>query len=526
MIQQGTLAAAMTLLVLASAAMGVGPRGIVVDTDRSINCTSVQTIVDDLTRDCKTDQEKAIAIYNFMVRTVFMDWHSHRPLEMIRGRLLFANDPGKYITVYGYCGCGPQAGVQGALCQAAGLKFRHLDPGFGHVSGEVGWGGKWHWMDVWLPAYVTDEKGEIYSYDEIMADRTRFTKAKAEGRCPANFMVNYNADVNAIVNAKNHKPGGEPYKPGYVENLILRPGESCTWLWGNVGKWYSPSGPYLGRHLRGQFPSGPATKFGNDHVLKDAFPYWEPYKKTIENGPHPWNNTYYRYYGNAIFVHEPALTARGVEDLGIKLSGVGVADGGGLVLSKAPGGEAEMSFELPYVIADTEIEGEAKMGVGGGLSFCFSTDGGKSWLLGGEVKESGKFGPISIGMPNTYEYPAGSTSGQYKFALRIVFRSNSAKTPTLLKSLKVTNTTMLNFYSRPWLETGKNAVTVTCQNGQVLAETPLEITWRWVEDWHTPQPREKSFTHKATQSPATCQIEAGGAKRPKMKSVTIACPAR
>ncbi len=523
MILQATALAAAATGLAATVALAAGVEGIVVQTDRSVNCTSLKTIVEDACRGCKSDREKAVAIYNFMVRTVWMDWHSHRPLEMQPdGRLLFANDPVKYIIVYGYCGCGPQAGVHGALCEAAGLKFRQLDPGFGHVSGEVFWGGKWHWMDVWLPAYVTDEKGEIYSYDEIMADRTRFTEAKEQGRCPGNFMVNYSADVAAVKNAKNHKPGGQPYAQRYVEDLCLRPGESVTWLWGNVGKWYSPSGPYLGKHLDRQFPSGPATKFGNDQALKDAFPYWEPYRKTIEDGPHSqWNKTYYRYYGNAIFTHAPPLTRQGLTDWQAKLEDVEAANGG-LALTKGEGGQAEFSFELPYVIADTEIEGDAQVGLGGALSFCFSVDGGKSWLLGGEVKESGKFGPIRIGKPNTYEFPSGSTSGRYGFALRIVFRSSWQKTPVVLKSLKLTNTTMLNFYSRPWLEVGKNKLAVTARDGEALARWPLEITWRWLEDWT----EAKHFTHQVTRNGAEETINVGGSKRPKMVSVTIDCPSR
>ena len=482
----------------------------------------------DVTAGCKTPQEKAIALYNFMVRTCWMSWHSHRPLEIQysgrhKGKMLFANDPLKYINIYGYIGCGPQAGVLGSLMEAAGIESRLLNPGFGHVSCEFKWAGKWHWLDPWLPAYVLNKKGEIASYDEIMADRSLFSKAKQEGRAPGNFMVNYRADVNAVLKAKGHKPRGrDPYRQRYVEDLALRPGESCTWLWDNVGKWYNPAGPYVGRHLMGQFPAGPCTKFGNDKVLKDAFPYWEPYKKTIENGSHPRNNTYYRYYGNAIFVHQPPLTARGMADIGAVLTKVKPLDRGGLSLGGTAGGEVEMTFELPYVIADTEIEGKVDMQVGGAISFLFSVDGGKTWLLGGEVKKSGTFGPISIGMPNTYEFPAGSTSGRYRYALKMVFRCNYRRKATVLEQLKITNTTMLNFYSRPWLEVGDNHVTVTAKNNDALAKSPLEITWRWLEDWKT----QKSFVHKVRKSGTTAVINVGGSKRPKMKSVTITCPPR
>ncbi|GAG48945.1 unnamed protein product, partial [marine sediment metagenome] len=90
-------------------AEAAGLDGVVVSTERSVNCSTLKTIAEDVTRDCKTDQQKAIAIYNFMVRVIYMPYHSHRPLEMKQGRLLFANDPLKYINVYGCCGCRPQA---------------------------------------------------------------------------------------------------------------------------------------------------------------------------------------------------------------------------------------------------------------------------------------------------------------------------------------------------------------------------------------------------------------------------------
>ena len=119
------------------------------------------------------------------------------------------------------------------------------------------------------------------------------------------------------------------------------------------------------------------------------------------------------------------------------------------------------------------------------MSFCHSLDGGRSWLLGGEVKQTGTFGPIRIGRPNAYEYPAGSTSGQYGFRLRVVLRGRNGPADTTLKALRSTNTTMLNGSSRPWLEVGDNEVPVACGT-----------------------------------------IRVAGSKRPKMKSITIACPAR
>ncbi|KPK78944.1 MAG: hypothetical protein AMJ81_14195, partial [Phycisphaerae bacterium SM23_33] len=165
-------------------------RGIAVRTDRSVDCSSLRSIVADVCRGRRSPRDKAVAIYNFLVRTVYMPEHSHRPVEppdpatrrKVGLELWFVNDPIKYITVYGCCGCGPQAHLFGALLRAAGLECRLLNPGFGHVSNEVRWGGAWHWMDVWLPAYITDAKGDIYSYDELMADRSLVADAIADGR--------------------------------------------------------------------------------------------------------------------------------------------------------------------------------------------------------------------------------------------------------------------------------------------------------------------------------------------------------
>ncbi len=491
-----------------------GVEGIVVDTDRSVNCATVESIVRDVTAGCRTDRDKAVALYDFMVRMVWMPYVYGQPKEMIGGRLASVRDPLKVLNVYGAAGCDIQADVFCTLASAAGLGVRRLDPGFAHGSNEIRWGGKWHWMDVWLPCFLLDESGEIHSYDELMADRSLITKAVQAGRVSRNFMFNPGPDLKTLRKAGKHRAhaaGSGVKKCRYVEDLALRPGESCTWLWDHVGKWYWPGEKY----------ACPAFKFPADKNCKQAFPYWEPYRKEIRGGPHRWNKTYYRYYGNAVFAHEVPLTTAGLGRWGAKLANVADAAGGGI----APAGDAkgvfEIGFRLPYVIADTEIEGDLSTPGGKGLKLEYSTDGGRTFTVAAAVERQGRFGRISIGRPNSRQYPPGSTSGRYGFVLRGTLGPGS-KGGVVLKSLRVTNTTMLNFYSRPWLEVGSNRVTVTARNAAALKATPLEITWRWLEDWT----KEKSFTHKVSAGGAPTVVEVAGAKRPKMKSVRIACPAR
>ncbi|KPK78945.1 MAG: hypothetical protein AMJ81_14200 [Phycisphaerae bacterium SM23_33] len=497
------------LLSVCCAVRAAGVSGIVIDTDRSVNSATVQTIVADVTAGCKTDRDKAVALYDFVVRTVWMPYVYGQPKEMIRGRLSSVRDPLKVLNVYGAAGCDIQADIFCTLAHAAGLKARRLDPGFAHGSNEIGWGGAWHWMDVWLPCYVTDETGRIYSYDELMADRSLIDKAAAAGRVSANFMFNPGPDIQAVKNAKNHRagPAGSGVKKcQYHENLALRPGESCTWLWDHVGKWYWP----------GEKFACPAFKFAKDAACKQAFPYWEPYRKTIKNGPHPWSDTYYRYYGNAVFTHSVPMTKRGLAAWDAKASNIKDASGGVVAQDARRPAAIEIAFELPYVIADTQVQVASDPG-GGKLLVDCSLDDGSTW------QPPTTFGPgdpqdeFAIGKPNAREYPAGTTSGHYGFRLRVML-VGTAK----LKSLRVTNTTMLNFYSRPWLEVGSNQVTVTCGDAAALAQTPLEVTWCWLEDWKT----EKSFTHQVKKASDRCTIRVAGSKRPKMKSIAIACPAR
>jgi len=501
-----------TLLGASCAAPAGGVRDIVIDTNRSINCRSIKTIAADVTAGCKTDQDKAIALYDFMVRTIWMPYVYGQPKEMARGRLKSVRDPLKILNVYGAAGCDMQADVFCTLAAAAGLKARKLDPGFAHGSSEIGWGGKWHWMDVWLPCYLLDEKGAIYSYDAVMANRDLIDRAVAAGRISPNWLFNPGPDTRTVKKAKGHRAhadGSGVVKCTYQEVLTLRPGESCTWLWDFVGKWYWP----------GEKFACPAFKFPADANAKRAFAHWKPYKKTIKGGPHGWNNTYYRYYGNAIFTHDVPLTQAGLAGWGATVKDVAFVKSGGLKPAGSGNAAVEIDFALPYVIADTEIAGEAALPTGAGIAFEYSLDGGKTFKAAKTIERSGTFATFSIGKPNARAYPAGTTSGQYGFRLRATLRAGKGGAPAL-KALKITNTTMLNFYSRPWLEVGKNAVTVTAANGAPLTRQPLEITWRWLEDWT----KEKSFTHKVARNGATATITVAGSKRPKMKSITIACP--
>ncbi len=484
---------------------------VVIDTDRSVNCTSIEAMVADVIAGRKSDRDKAVAVFDFVTRMMWIPYVYDQPKEMVRGRLASVTDPVRNLVVYGAGGCGIQSVVFSTLLAEAGLEPRQINPGFAHVSNEVKWGGQWHWMDVWLPLYLTDDGGRIYSYAELMADRGLISRAVKAGQHSQNFMYNPRPDTRTMLRAKPWKPlGSGVRKAEYAEDLALRPGERVTWLWGNVGKWYWP----------GEKFSAPAFKFPADRQAKKALPHWEPYKMKIRGGPHPGGrHEYYRYHGNAVFETEPPLTKRGLADLNAALVNAAEDVAGLRAADPTRPATIEIPFVLPYVIADSEITGSARPAPGGAVTIAYSVDDGTTWRPATRISEDGPFA-LSVGKPNSPKFPAGTTSGQYAYRLRIALEPG--KGVTALTGLKVVNTTMLNFYSRPHLETGRNQVTVSADNGGALALSPLRITWKWLEDWRT----ERAFSRTIERVPATFSITVGGSKRPRMKSITLARPAR
>jgi len=72
--------------------------------------------VESVTRDCKTSDEKAIAIYNFMLLT-----HYHLNYRPSRRRCAL-----KEMNVYGWSLCGGLHSVEAALWRELGWEWRYV----------------------------------------------------------------------------------------------------------------------------------------------------------------------------------------------------------------------------------------------------------------------------------------------------------------------------------------------------------------------------------------------------------------
>ena len=101
--------------MVASSALAEPIRTIGIVNDRAPDCSSLQSIVDSVTRGCKTDDERAIALYNFCR---YDHYHLAYPSESGGVSAL------KFINVYGWGLCGGQHTVMAALWEKAGFNWR------------------------------------------------------------------------------------------------------------------------------------------------------------------------------------------------------------------------------------------------------------------------------------------------------------------------------------------------------------------------------------------------------------------
>ena len=173
----------MSLLMLA--AVGAGAR-LAVDTPRTKteyapDTSSLKAIVESVTNRGMSNDEKAIAVYDFM-RLAFYHWAY--PKE--KGGI----GPLKAINVYGWSLCGGLHTVMGELYEAAGFEYRYRgwrNPG--HTTIEVFYDGRWHYLDTFLCFYAWSRDGRtIANQDDIIRDADIVLKAGREKRGPANIL--------------------------------------------------------------------------------------------------------------------------------------------------------------------------------------------------------------------------------------------------------------------------------------------------------------------------------------------------
>src|SRR5438105_3374153 len=154
-IRQFALLASLACALAPAAAFGQ-VRGFKVTTDRTVDAGSLESIVRDVIAraGARTNDDKAIALYEYLHHTIFHHAYATEPLPQSVGPL-------KVIHAYGWSLCGGQHTVLKALFEAAGFRCRYVAwPG--HTTIEVFYDGRWHYFDVFLKCYFwTRDKSHV-----------------------------------------------------------------------------------------------------------------------------------------------------------------------------------------------------------------------------------------------------------------------------------------------------------------------------------------------------------------------------
>ncbi|HOX04785.1 MAG TPA: transglutaminase domain-containing protein [Planctomycetota bacterium] len=496
--------------------------------DGCVDTSSIEGILKGVLKEGMSDQEKAIALYQWFRRLVF----HHRNMGTDRRDVL------RVVNSYGYNLCGSQTACMLVLLKAAGLKARMVagDAGEGyggHTFYEVFYGDKWHCFDTMTSfAVLNREKPPMVAgLEEMKADPTLVSKAVEEKRTVPGFLpcqhepeITYDnreelaklgwkadfrwatftfgkgkaADVLGFWLKAPEKPtfGGEDYgganRPGLLD-IRLKPGERWVSLWDNLGKWVESS----------SYPAlGPFHTCGRADSADDVnFRYYEPYAKK-DVGP---VKTCYRYYGNGFLEWKPAdaaalLTGSSARDLTAAADGAALSGSGELAIPvRAPGPVVGIELDL-----DLKQKGAAAKTV---VLLVLGKDSKEVWSKAGDAA-----GVEKVVIP--YQ-PSGSPWCEYSLAIRTAAGADGSA-QFAVKRLKTVY--QLNIYALPGLQPGKNTVRVSAKTAK-LAGSKLVVEYQWSdgEGWKD----EHRYAKEFQSFPASFDVEVTGAKMPRMKSLEL-----
>ena len=515
----GILSAAVALGVMAGRAVAE-VANVKVTTDTSIDCSSIQSIARDLYRNCKTDEQKAIATWYF-VRRVEFHW-PHIPTW----------DSVELINSYGIGLCGYQSTAFAQICQAGGIKARTLHMP-GHVLAEAWYDGDWHFFDCQVGWFaqkkVKDADGKehltVASHEDIAKDPSIVLDAVKDGRASKPFFqcrINDKSSdrpESGVNYAQNAKPNGAP-KPCDTRLVIdLRRGESITRVWGNEGKsWFDRDAAkgqpgFLSLH----HPCTASVIDENDPV---NWPYWKPYAVQTTNKEGKLRYGPKRLFGNGRMVYEPDLATDAFREGLAKDGLVGIkakhdVKHGPNLHPAAAGAPGSAVFEIncPYVAVDAWLDISAARKGDKDVVAVFARsekDKPDAWKEVWRADGKGSLKADAISLKDV-------AWDQHRYFVKIELQAAGDVRDAGLDRIRFTTVFINNMYALPYLMPGKNTVQLTAGEKADLKHDKLTLTYVWDE-----QGKEKKLEKRISKVPFETTIDVPGTEIPRMKSVTLA----
>jgi len=471
------VALALTLL-LAGAPGSADTKGFKVTTDRTVDPSSLESIVRDVFAHsgAKTDDEKAIAIYEYLHNTIFHWAYATEAAPQSVGPL-------KLINVYGWGLCGGQHTVLKALYETVGWKCRYVGwPG--HTTIEVEYGGRWHYFDVFLKCYYwAKDKSHVASQDEIAKDPSIVLDAVKDGRAARQNLCCGDEPQGVVDGCKARETVGDSKgwasvtwrDENYSTSLSL---PSCATLrldWKSVPAAFA---------INGKAPQHSCSNkdFREDKVLG---PLLEHY------GTRNWSD--------GAFVYKPDFS-KAADAADVELSGASAK--AGKLTATSGAGVAVFKVALPYAYVSATLDAAFEGGEG---KLSVSADGGKTW----KPVSAGDVTPL-VKQKYDVRVKAEFAGSLAAFGLSAVVEHNRSALPALLP--------------------GRNVVTVATEKNELPKDRVLVVTYAYQEAT-APEKRNrydgnglkygdvKTVTKEAASLPFTFDVEVGGNTPPKMLSL-------
>jgi len=454
-------------ICLAASAAAAPLEDIKVVNDRAPDCSSLEAIVASVTRGCKSDDERAIAIYNFC-RYIY--YHHAYPRE--KGGISAL----KLINVYGWALCGGQHTVLAALWEKAGYKWRYRGWSHpGHTTVEVFYGGRWHYLDTFLKFYVwmPDPKSpggrtiagqlDIKANPALVTEGFVFDKArrvwyhkgnaferiggKVNWTAPA-FMVCGDTLEGVLSGVRSSRDCGSPRgwggirfdDPDYSTAVNLGVGYALTLRWSKIeGAYYFPG------RKRGPYHTCGDKDYRNSPAIG---PMLEPYNALGRA----------RSYSNGALVFEPDLSNDAFLDSLQAKDNLAWREGALVPVEAGRPARFVVEMASPYVVvrAIAKIDcQDARLEV--------SRDG-KNWA------------------PATPDLTK-QVFGAYRYLVRVAFTKP-------LRNIAIESIVQHNQEALPYLAPGTNNVTVTVANPEALKGKRLVVTYAYCPGFRNRTPGE------------------------------------
>ena len=463
------VASSLAALSLAGVAMGQQPvtapaaqaappglvRQIKVLPDKAPDCTSLKTIAETVTRSCRSNDEKAIAIYNFMQLS-----HYHRQ---------YPSEPGgvpvlKEINCYGWSLCGGLHAEQSALWRELGWDWRFVGWN-GHTTVEAKYDDRWHYLDVFLKfyAWMPDGKGgrtiageddlnhnaRTLVLDAFLLDAGRrcvyatdnqfiLNGEKANWRAPE-FLACGDTIADVIGGLKTHRgadrsagwAGINHADGGYSAEVNLAPGFSLMNTWDPMPEaWF-----WAGQKVAPAHTCSDHKDTRNDPGFGLVL---EPY---IDSKPA-------RSYANGVLTFAPDFSSDACLQGFASAENVKYAASALVPAEAGKPGSVTVNLASPYIL--TKASGEAS----GAVAVEVSVDGGKT------------FKPVEL------KNFSDAVKGRVTALVKVTFKD-------ALKALKLEAIVQNNPGALPYLSPGQNVVTVSADDTKALGENKLVVTYAY-----------------------------------------------